>query len=150
MILGDVFERFAQQSPITVMARAVLENALAPQAVDQLFETVAERQYTRTLLFSSIVDLMGTVVCRIRPAINAAYHAQAEAIGVSLRAVYGKLDRTEPGLAAELDLKQAYWDGALEHHPCNFRLSGKGFPRGLSISSERHSEFHRFGFCLVS
>jgi Transposase DDE domain len=102
MILGDVFERFAQQSPITVMARAVLENALAPQAVDRLFETVAERQYTRTLLFSAIVDLMGTVVCRIRPAINAAYHAQAEAIGVSLRAVYGKLDRTEPGLSAEL------------------------------------------------
>src|SRR5512135_1443030 len=50
----------------------------------------------------------------------------------------------------ELALKPAYWDGALEHHPCNFRLSGKGFPRGLSISSERHSEFHRFGFCLVS
>lgn len=49
-----------------------------------------------------------------------------------------------------LDLKQAYWDSALEHHPCNFRLSGKGFPRGLSISSERHSEFHRFCFCLVS
>ncbi|HMB04002.1 MAG TPA: hypothetical protein VKP69_09720, partial [Isosphaeraceae bacterium] len=54
--------------------------------------------------------------------------------------------RTLEGLA----LKQAYWDGALEHHPCNFRLSGKGFPRGLSISSERHSALHRLGFCLVS
>ena len=82
------------------MARAVLENALAPQAVDRLFEAAAERQYTRTLLFSSVVDLRGTVVCTIRPAIHAAYHARAEVIGVSLRAVYGKLDRTEPGLSA--------------------------------------------------
>jgi hypothetical protein len=56
--------------------------------------------------------------------------------------------RTFP-FAETIVLKQAYWDGALEHHPCNFRLSDKGFPSGLSISSERHSVFYRFGFCLV-
>ncbi len=38
MILGDVFERFAQDSPLSVMARGVLENALNPQVVDTLFE----------------------------------------------------------------------------------------------------------------
>ena len=48
-----------------------------------------------------------------------------------------------------LSLKQAYWDGSLEHHLCNFRLSDTGFPSGLSISSERYPEFHRFGYCLV-
>ena len=37
---------------------------------------------------------------------------------------------------AELILKQAYWDGALKHHPCNSRLSCKAFPSGLSILSE--------------
>ena len=97
MILGDVFERFAQDSPLSVMARGLMENALNPTAVDQLFEDVAERQYTKKLLFSSIVDLMSVVVCRIRPAICAAYQAQAETLDASIKAVYDKLDRTEPG-----------------------------------------------------
>src|SRR3954468_19424443 len=102
MVLDDIFERFAAQSPVTVMARAALEHALDPSAIDALFEEVAERQYTRTLLFSTVVDLMGTVVCNVRPAIHAAFQANAESIGVSLRAVYDKIDRTEPGLSAEL------------------------------------------------
>src|SRR3954468_20239849 len=102
MILGDVFERFAQDSPLSVMARGVLENALNPQVVDQLFEDVADKQYTRRLLFSSIVDLMSLVVCRIRPALPAAYQAHAETIDASIQAVYGKLDRTEPALSAAL------------------------------------------------
>ena len=102
MVLDDIFERFARQSPVTVMARAALEHALSPQAIDALFDRTAERQYTRTLLFSSVVDLMGTVVAKIQPAVNAAYRAKAEALGVSLRAVYDKLERLEPGLSAEL------------------------------------------------
>ena len=57
MILSDVFERFAQDSPLTVMARGLLENALNPRALDQLFEDVADQQYTKKLLFSSVVDL---------------------------------------------------------------------------------------------
>src|SRR3954470_4683258 len=84
------------------MARAAVEHALAPQAIDALFERTAQRQYTRTLLFSSVVDQMGAVVARVQPAVNAAYRARAETIGVSLRAVYDKLDRTEPGVSAEL------------------------------------------------
>jgi IS4 transposase len=102
MVLDDIFERFAQQSPVTVMVRAALEHALSPQVIDALFEQTAQRQYTRTLLFSSIVDLMGTVVAKIQPAVNAAYRAKAEALGVSIRAVYDKLERLEPGLSAEL------------------------------------------------
>lgn len=102
MVLDDIFERFAEQSPVTVMARAALEHALAPQALDRLFEATAERQYTRTLLFSQVVDLMGTVVCNVRPALHAAFQANAESIGVSLRAVYDKVDRLEPGISAEL------------------------------------------------
>jgi IS4 transposase len=102
MVLDDIFERFAEQSPVTVMARAALEHALNPGAIDALFEKAAERQYTRTLLFSTVVDLMATVVCNVRPAIHAAFRANAETIGVSLRAVYDKIDRTEPGVSAEL------------------------------------------------
>src|SRR3954470_4102010 len=102
MVLDDIFERFAEQSPVTVMARAALEHALHPRAIDALLENFAERQYTRKLLFSQVVDLMGAVVCNVRPAIHAAFQANAETIGVSLRAVYDKIDRTEPGVSAEL------------------------------------------------
>src|SRR4051812_31040276 len=102
MLLGDVFELFAQEAPISVMVRATLENALNPQALDQLFEATAQRQYTRTLLFSSVVDLMSTVVCRIRPSINAAYKKLAPVLGVTRKAVYDKLDRLEPEVAAAL------------------------------------------------
>jgi IS4 transposase len=102
MILGDVFDRFAQDSPLTVMAQGVMENALNPAIVDQLFEDVADTQYTRKLLFSSVVDLMGLVVCRIKPAINAAYKARAATIEVSVKAIYDKLDRIEPAISAAL------------------------------------------------
>ena len=102
MVLGEVFERFANDSPVCVMARATLERALAPAAVDAWFEEVAERQYTRTLVFSTVVDLMGAVVCRIRPSIHAAYQAKAAAIEARLRAVYDKLDRVESAVSAAL------------------------------------------------
>ena len=102
MLCGEVFEQFAREAPVSVMVRATLENALNPLALDRLFDNTAERQYTRTLLFSSIVDLMSTVVCRIRPSINAAYKKHAPALGVTRKAVYDKLDRLEPAIAAAL------------------------------------------------
>lgn len=71
-----VFERFVQRAPICLMARAALERALSASAVDALFERVAERQYTRKLMFSTVVALMSLVVCRIRPSIHAAYQDQ--------------------------------------------------------------------------
>jgi DDE family transposase len=102
MILGEVFERFVQDSPVSVMTQALLENALPPSTVDTLFENVAERQYTRDLLFSDVVNLMGTVVCRIRPSINAASKKNAEALGVTRKAVSKKIDRVELGISAAL------------------------------------------------
>jgi hypothetical protein len=102
MILSEVFERFAEESPVTVMARAALENALPPSSIDGLFEEVAERQYTRSLLFSDVVDLMAMVVCRVRPSINAAYKKYAEALGVTRKAVYNKINGVEPAVGAAL------------------------------------------------
>jgi len=102
MLLNEVFEQFAHEAPVSVMVRATLENALNPRALDQLFEDTAQRQYTRTLLFSSVVDLMSAVVCRIRPSINAAYKKHASLLGVTRKAVYDKLDRLEPAIAAAL------------------------------------------------
>jgi hypothetical protein len=102
MVLDQVFERFAAGSPVSVMVRGTLEYALAPQALDALFERTAARQYTKELLFSSVVDLMSLVVCKIRPAVHAAYQALADRLPVSLTAVYDKLARMEPAVSAAL------------------------------------------------
>jgi len=102
MLLDPIFERFADASPVTVMLRATLEHGLAPQPLDQLFAATADQQYTRELLFSTLVDLMGSVVCRIRPSLHAAYQARSQPLPVSLKAVYAKLERLEPGISAAL------------------------------------------------
>jgi hypothetical protein len=95
MILGEVFERFVTESPLTVMLRLLLEQSLPAEEVDQLFEQQAQQQYHRNLLFSTVVNLMSLVVCGISPSINAAYQAKSKGIGVSLQAVYNKLKGLE-------------------------------------------------------
>ncbi len=102
MVLGEVFERFVKRAPICVMARAVLERALSPALINPLFDQRAERQYTRTLLFSTVVDLKGLVVCRVRPSVHAAYQACAERKEGSLRALYEKIARMETGVSEAL------------------------------------------------
>src|SRR3954464_11440769 len=102
MILNDVFERFSRDAPLSVMARGIIEHALHPQILDQLFEDVAQKQFTHKLLFSTIVDLMSVVVCRIRPSIHAAFQARAETVGATIDAVYDKLDGTETAVSAAL------------------------------------------------
>jgi len=102
VILSAMFERFVKESPISVMMRAAMENALSAEALDGLFAQTAERQYTRELLFSSLVDLMSMVVCRIRASVHAAYQAVKETLSVSVTAVYDKLDGVEPEVSAAL------------------------------------------------
>lgn len=50
MILSDVFDRFSQDSPRSVMAQAVLENALNPAIMDQLFSSKMSRKTSRQTL----------------------------------------------------------------------------------------------------
>jgi hypothetical protein len=107
MLLNSVFERFVKESPVAVMVRGLLENVLTPASVDTLFEKHAENQYTRELLFSQIVDLMGQVVCGIYPSANAAYQKQRERFTVSRTAVYDKLNGVEPQVSAALTRQTA-------------------------------------------
>jgi len=59
MLLSPILDRFAKRAPVSVLVRAALECALCPDALDLLFRTTAEQQHEKTLLFSSVVDLMG-------------------------------------------------------------------------------------------
>ena len=102
MYLEAVFDRFAQKSPVTVMTRALMENALAPEALNEIFAKHAEVQYERTLLFSSVVDLMGLVVCKIQPHVSAAYRAVKDTLPVSMTALYDKINGVEGDVSAAL------------------------------------------------
>ncbi len=102
MLLGPIVERFVQRSPFAVMSRAILEHALCPTALDELFERQADKQYTRELLFSSTVDLMSVVVTCTYSSVRAVYVDEAVDISVSLTSVYNKLQGIEDGVCAEL------------------------------------------------
>lgn len=102
MLLGQMLERFANQTPICVAVRGLMEAALAPEGLDELFRQAARQQYERELLFSTCVDLMSLVVSRTHASMNAAYQVSPEDVGVSLKALYDKLARIEARTSAEL------------------------------------------------
>lgn len=107
MILSKAFEKFVEGTPVCVMIRGSLEYALPEQFVNQLFEDTAQRQYTRELLFSDVVDVMGGVVCQVFPSVHAAYQKQCERFSVSRRALYGKINHVEPRVTRELVVQTA-------------------------------------------
>src|SRR6516164_2542091 len=111
MALGKVFEPFVEQRPICVMARGVLEHLFNAERIDALFARTAKVQYTRAVLFSSVVDLMGQVVLGIQPSVHAAYQAQADQLGVSDQAIYDKLNHIELCVSAER-VRHVAWQAA--------------------------------------
>ena len=106
MILDAVLSRFVEQSPVTVMAQLALGRALEPGWVDALFEEHRQQQYTRELLFSSVVDIMTTVAVGLQPSVHAAAQARKD-LPVSLAALYSKINNTEPSLARALVMGSA-------------------------------------------
>ena len=99
--LNAIVERFTQRSPVTVMVRRTLEHALSSQWIDEVFEAQRDKQYTRELLFSSVVDLMGLVAMGLRPSLHAAAQSAPD-LTVSLAALYDKVNRTEPQVVRAL------------------------------------------------
>jgi hypothetical protein len=91
-MLGKAFERFIEKAPVAVMVRGVLERVLNPDALNEIYERNTVTQYTRELLFSSVVSLMNLVVCRVHPSIHAAYQDNKEEIETSITSVYNKLN----------------------------------------------------------
>ena len=101
-MINAIFEQFVAASPVSVMVRATMERIFSAEKLDELFEQTAEKQYTRELLFSSVVGLMSLVVSGIHPSVNAAYKALEKQIGVSKPALYGKLNGLEPKISQAL------------------------------------------------
>jgi hypothetical protein len=101
-MLGTVFERFVEKSPISVMVRATLERVLGADRLDRWYKRTAEKQYTRELLFSAVYDLMSQVVFCVQPSVRAAYLAHEADVGTSIVSVYNKRNGLETRTSAEL------------------------------------------------
>ncbi len=101
-MLSPIFEQFVEKSPISVMARGMMERVLNPNQLDQWFNETAEQQYTKDLMFSTVFDIMSQVVCGSRHSVHAAYQASTEDIGVSITSLYNKLNGIETSTSAEL------------------------------------------------
>lgn len=111
MLFNDTMERFINRSPFCVMVRCTLENLLRPECLDAMFAEKAERQYTRNILFSGLVDLMGLVVFKVRPSVRSAYMSRKERMGGRLKSVYDKVNNLEPPVVAEM-VRRSYRDAA--------------------------------------
>jgi IS4 transposase len=96
------FLPFVQRRPIGVMARAVVERFFEPEALDALFRRTAVAQYERDLLFSSVVDLMQSVVLGVEPSVLAAYRKRRHQLPVTDDSVYNKLKGMELSVSAAL------------------------------------------------
>ncbi len=88
--MNAVLERFIAHSPMAVAVRGAFEYALVPAPLDDPFVRTVGHRDDRRLLFSTCVDLMAAVVCRVKPSIRAAYQAE-DHIPVNVTAVSARL-----------------------------------------------------------
>ena len=86
--ISPFLQRFFKKSPIPVIARGMIERLLNPEQLDKWFAKISTSQYTRTLLFSTIFDIMCHVVLGSRKSVNAAFMASHDEISVSITSVY--------------------------------------------------------------
>jgi hypothetical protein len=100
--LGSKIEAFAKKAPAAVLIRSVLQRDLNPQRMDELFNNTAEEQYEKTLLFSTIMQLMIEVILKSVPSLNRAYLLHKEDVPVTIKALYNKVNGLETGISREL------------------------------------------------
>lgn len=102
MLLGKPFAVFIEKSPVSVMVSGTLERVFQPAVLDQIFQDQAVLGYAKELAFSQCVEIMADVVFKESPSVGAYYQAHPDEIPVTRQAVYNKLKRLEPQVAAAL------------------------------------------------
>jgi IS4 transposase len=103
----SMFRAFAAERPIATVVQMVLRRMLSPMVLDRLFDEHAKSQYFRSLLFSSLARLICGVVLSKHASVNAGYKKMKDRLGVSLAAVYEKLQRVELSVSQQL-VRQSY------------------------------------------
>ncbi|MEM6716073.1 MAG: hypothetical protein AAF827_19080 [Cyanobacteria bacterium P01_D01_bin.6] len=90
---------------------------------------------------------MSLVVCGLSPSINAAYQSQAQGIGVSLQAVYQKLNALEPPIIEAL-LRQSVSQASELIGALGGTIAS--VVSGLSSENSRRQSFGLNGTAVVS
>lgn len=101
-MFSKVFQRFMDKSPVPVIVQVLLVRVLSPEKLNSIFDRTAIEQYTRTLLFSSVFELMNLVIFKTFPSVNAAYKEEGKQIGVSITSLYNKLNGISTETSATL------------------------------------------------
>jgi hypothetical protein len=101
-MLGKIFARFVEKSPISVMVRGTLERVLGADQLDTWFAQTAQKPYTRTGLFATVSDILSHVVFRIQPSVRAAYQDHKDQVGASRISLYNKRNGVETYTSAAL------------------------------------------------
>lgn len=99
-MFGEILHVFAAKTPVAVMVHGLLQRFLNPDKIDKWFGSISEVQYTRKILFSSVLEIMLQVVCKTRSSVHAAYRNSD--IEASRIALYGKLQNIELKTSREL------------------------------------------------
>lgn len=90
-LFSAILEKFVNKSPVTVMAQGLLEQLLNQDKLDEWFDEHCGTQYTRDLMFSSVVDILLSVVCQVKSSVHVAYQ-KSDHITVSCASLYNKLN----------------------------------------------------------
>lgn len=101
-MFSAIIQHFSKQTPVGMMVQGLLERALPTDEIEEIFAANATVQYERKLLFTNIVELMSVVVCRIRPSISSAIKNWHEKLPAERKAIYEKINHTEPQLGQKL------------------------------------------------
>src|SRR3954449_13085457 len=95
VVLPAILNPFVEGAPAAVMTRIALDWIIDSTPLDQLFDEVAQEQYTRELTLTHFVQVMLDVASGHRPSPRAAFLRRGLALVASLSAFYRKLNRME-------------------------------------------------------
>jgi IS4 transposase len=102
LILPAILNPFVKDAPAAVMTRITLDWILDGTPLDDLFDEVAEDQYTRELTLTHFVQVMLDVASGNAPSPRAAYRRRDLELVASVSAFYRKLARMEPAIPEEV------------------------------------------------
>jgi hypothetical protein len=82
-----VFSRYETKPPFTTIVRVTLQRLMPASKLDNLFNSTTTKQYQRTLLFSTTMELMFGVVLGTHSSLHNAYLDMQDKIPVSLKSI---------------------------------------------------------------
>ncbi len=97
-----MLDLFRRKVPLSCLLYGLLERCFSAERLDRIFLEHAKEQYTREILFSTVCDLLLSVVLKIHPSVNAAHQNHPEPLGFTVSALYEKLKGVELPVSSAL------------------------------------------------